>query len=149
MVISPDSSHDRHFTLYCQTQISEYLKSISADIKIMPEFTDGCSAQYKNRNFMGNVSRIHGELGYSKIIRNFYETSHAKGGISSAYRNTRRLYIPDCGILSLLSTKSKKSFAFWIISLPLRTAISAWCLRNPPAACVNPLSPCNIRIRPS
>jgi hypothetical protein len=70
--------------LYCQTQISEYLKSISADIKIMHEFTDGCSAQYKNRNFMGDVSRIHGELGYSKIIRNFYETSHAKGSQDAA-----------------------------------------------------------------
>jgi hypothetical protein len=78
-VISPDSSHDRHFTLYCQKQISEYLKSISADIKIMHEFTDGCSSQYKSRNCMGDVSRIHGELGYSKIIRNFYETSHEKG----------------------------------------------------------------------
>ena len=28
---------------------------------------------------MGDVSRMHGELGYSKIIRNFHETSHAKG----------------------------------------------------------------------
>ena len=45
----------------------------------MHEFTDGCSAQYKNRNCMGDVSCIHGELGYSKIIRNFYETTHAKG----------------------------------------------------------------------
>ena len=33
VVISPDSSHDRHFTLYCQKQISEYLKSIPVDIK--------------------------------------------------------------------------------------------------------------------
>ena len=32
-----------------------------------------------NRNCMGDVSRIQGELGYSKIIRNFYETSHGKG----------------------------------------------------------------------
>ena len=45
----------------------------------MHEFTDGCSSQYKSRNCMGDVSRIHGELGYSKIIRNFYETSHEKG----------------------------------------------------------------------
>jgi hypothetical protein len=36
-------------------------------------------AQYKSRNCMGDVSRMQGELGYSKIIRNFYETSHAKG----------------------------------------------------------------------
>ena len=33
VVISPDASHDRHFTLYCQKQISEYLKSIPVDIK--------------------------------------------------------------------------------------------------------------------
>jgi hypothetical protein len=54
LVISPDSSHERHFILYCQKKISEYLKSISADIKIMHEFTDGCSAQYKSRNCMGD-----------------------------------------------------------------------------------------------
>ena len=45
----------------------------------MHDLTDGCSAQYKSRNCMDDVSRICGELGYSKFIRNFYETSHAKG----------------------------------------------------------------------
>jgi hypothetical protein len=61
-------------------------------------------------------------------------------GISSAYRNTRRLYIPDCGILNLLSAKSKQSFVFWIISLPLRMAISVWCLRNSLAASCGPFA---------
>jgi hypothetical protein len=32
-----------------------------------------------SRNCMGDVSRIQGELGYSKIIRNCYETPQAKG----------------------------------------------------------------------
>jgi hypothetical protein len=32
-------------------------------------------AQYKSRNCMGDVSRIHRELGYSNIIRHFNETS--------------------------------------------------------------------------
>ena len=44
----------------------------------MHEFTDGCSAQYKSRNCMGDISRMQRELGYTKIIRNFYETSLAK-----------------------------------------------------------------------
>ena len=52
-VISPDSSHDRHFTLYCQKQISEYLKSISAEIKIMHEFTDGCSSPIQEQKLHG------------------------------------------------------------------------------------------------
>jgi hypothetical protein len=52
-VISPDSSHDRHFTLYCQKQISEYLKSISAKIKIMHEFTDGCSSPIQEQKLHG------------------------------------------------------------------------------------------------
>jgi len=55
-VISPDLDHDRHFTNIVQTKISDYLKSISADIQVMHEFTDGCSAQYKSRNCMGDVS---------------------------------------------------------------------------------------------
>ena len=52
-VISPDSSHGRHFTLYCQKQISEYLKSISAEIKIMHEFTDGCSSPIQEQKLHG------------------------------------------------------------------------------------------------
>ncbi|CAG2255254.1 unnamed protein product [Mytilus edulis] len=79
-VISPDYQHDRHFTFHCQKLISDYLKSISADITVMHEFTDGCSSQYKSRNCMGDVSFVaESELGYSKLIRNFFETSHAKG----------------------------------------------------------------------
>jgi hypothetical protein len=52
-VISPDSSHDRHFTLCCQKQLSEYLKSISAEIKIMHEFTDGCSSPIQEQKLHG------------------------------------------------------------------------------------------------
>lgn len=36
-----------------------------ADIQVMHEFTDGCSAQYKSRNCMGDVSTRRSDLGYS------------------------------------------------------------------------------------
>ncbi|CAG2203707.1 unnamed protein product [Mytilus edulis] len=78
-VISPDLDHDRHYTRYVQTLISKYLKSISAEIKIMHEFTDGCSAQYKSRNCMGDVCTHRSDLGYDVLIRNYFETSHGKG----------------------------------------------------------------------
>jgi hypothetical protein len=77
-VIAPDLQHDRHFTSYCQKNISEYLQSISAGVKTMHEFTDGCTSQYKSRNCMGDVS-MSADLGYDVLIRNYYETAHAKG----------------------------------------------------------------------
>ena len=71
-VISPDLDHDRHFTNIVQTKNSDYLKSISADIQVMREFTDGCSAQYKSRNCMGDVSTRRFDIGYKVLIRNLY-----------------------------------------------------------------------------
>ncbi|CAC5411409.1 unnamed protein product [Mytilus coruscus] len=46
----------------------------------MHEFTDGCSAQYKSRHCIGDISYGCSDLGYDKIVRNFFETSHAAGG---------------------------------------------------------------------
>lgn len=43
----------------------------------MHEFTDGCSAQYKSRHCMGDVSLSVTDFGFF-TIRNYYETSHAK-----------------------------------------------------------------------
>ena len=44
----------------------------------MHEFCDGCAAQYK-RHCFGYVSESVSEFGFTKMIRNFFETSHAKG----------------------------------------------------------------------
>ena len=45
----------------------------------MHEFTDGRSSQYKSRHCMGDVSYSCSDFRYSKVIRNFVETSHARG----------------------------------------------------------------------
>ena len=45
----------------------------------MHEYTDGCACQYKSKNCFGIISNICEELNYDKFIRNFFETSHAKG----------------------------------------------------------------------
>ncbi|MES9904038.1 MAG: hypothetical protein ABW168_15355 [Sedimenticola sp.] len=78
-VISPDEKHDNHFTLHAQKLISEYLKSINYSVKTMHEYTDGCQTQYKSRHCMGEIVNVKRNLGYSKLIRNYFETSHAKG----------------------------------------------------------------------
>lgn len=78
-VISPDEKHDQHFTHYCQKLISDYLNSISYEVKTMHEFCDGCAAQYKSRHCFGDLSDSLSEFCYQKLIRNFFETSHAKG----------------------------------------------------------------------
>jgi hypothetical protein len=47
---APDLQHDHNFTKCAQQQIKQYLDSISYDVDVMHEFTDGCSSQYKSRH---------------------------------------------------------------------------------------------------
>ncbi|CAG2208510.1 unnamed protein product [Mytilus edulis] len=78
-VISEDEKHDQYFTFQVQKYISEYLSSISCHVHTMHEFCDGCSCQYKSRHCLGHLRKTLDELGYVNFIRNFFETSHAKG----------------------------------------------------------------------
>lgn len=78
-VISPDLEHDRYFSCHVQKEISNYLHSIGSSVDVMHEFCDGCSCQYKSRKCMGDISCACEELKYKRIVRNYYETSHAKG----------------------------------------------------------------------
>ncbi|MES9883754.1 MAG: hypothetical protein ABW185_23120 [Sedimenticola sp.] len=76
-VISPDLQHDNCFTQEVQKRVAGHLNDIGYNVECMYEFTDGCSQQYKSRHCMGDVSNI--DLGYKSLVRNYYETSHAKG----------------------------------------------------------------------
>lgn len=77
-VISSDSKHDHHSVHGCRALVANYLKDIDYKVKVMHEWTDGCSAQYKSMHCMGDISYSEEVFGF-KTIRNFYETSHAKG----------------------------------------------------------------------
>ncbi|XP_071153191.1 uncharacterized protein [Mytilus edulis] len=77
-VISPDQVHDHNFSHEAQRQIADYLKSINYDLKTMHEFTDGCATQYKSRHCFGDLSYAKQDFGFN-IVRNYFETSHAKG----------------------------------------------------------------------
>jgi hypothetical protein len=46
---------------------------------VMHEFCDGCASQYKSRHCLGDLLNSFREFGYRKIVRNFFETAHAKG----------------------------------------------------------------------
>jgi hypothetical protein len=59
--------------------IKQYLDSISYDVDVMHEFTDGCSSQCKSRHCLGNLSFATTEYGYKVFHRTFFETNHAKG----------------------------------------------------------------------
>jgi hypothetical protein len=78
-VISTYEKHDHHFVKHVQKLISDYLQSISYPVCTMHEFCDGCQAQYKSRNCFGSLVHSVKELGYKKIVRNFFESSHGKG----------------------------------------------------------------------
>ena len=77
-VISPDRKHDHHFTFHVQNMMHEYLMSISYPLQTIHEYTDGCAAQYKSRHCPGSLTQVATKLNCT-IVRNFYETSHAKG----------------------------------------------------------------------
>lgn len=78
LVISPDLKHDHHFTHNVQSLICEYLHSIQYDVKTVHEYTDGCASQYKSRHCVGDISYSKKDFGYN-TVRNYFETSHAKG----------------------------------------------------------------------
>ena len=87
-VISPDCRHNHHSVHEVRTLISGYLKQIDCPVKVLHEFTDRCSAQYKSRHCMGDVSHSAVDFGYV-TIRNYYETSHAKGPQDGAGANLK------------------------------------------------------------
>lgn len=78
-VVSPDQTHDQHFTHAAQKLVCEYLTSISCDVSTMHEFSDGCSVQYKSRHCLGDISYATADFGYRRLKRNFFETAHGRG----------------------------------------------------------------------
>ena len=87
-VISPDCRHNHHLVHKVRSLISGYLKQINCPVKVWHKFTDGCSAQYSSRHFMGDVG--HSAVDFSYItIRNYYETSHAKGPLYGTGANLK------------------------------------------------------------
>ena len=62
--------------------------AIGYDIAILHEWTDGCSTQYKSRHCMGDVAHSSADYGYV-TIRNYFETSHAKGPQDGAGANLK------------------------------------------------------------
>jgi hypothetical protein len=74
-VISADDKRDQHFTHYVQKKVSEYLLRINYNPKVMHEFNDGCADV---------LATTVSELGYESVLRNFFETVHAKGAEDAA-----------------------------------------------------------------
>ncbi|CAC5405674.1 unnamed protein product [Mytilus coruscus] len=56
-VISSDEKHDQCFTSKVQSLVKEYLDSISYNVNVFHEFTDGCTVQYKSRNCFDTINR--------------------------------------------------------------------------------------------
>ena len=83
-VISEDDKRDQYFTHFAQKKISEYLNEINYKPTVMHEFNDGCATQYKSRHCFGILATAASDLKYDSIIRNFFETAHAKGAQDAA-----------------------------------------------------------------
>lgn len=86
--ISEDLSHDHHSVHACRVNVANYLRGIKYKVDTMHEWTDGCSAQYKSRHCMGDVSYSKLDFGFT-TIRNYFETSHAKGPQDGAGANLK------------------------------------------------------------
>jgi hypothetical protein len=78
--VSDDLTHDTHFVYECQRYM--YLEHYAARGMAFTqanEWTDGCAAQYKSSNALGDLgANLEREFGFP-VIRHFFETSHAKG----------------------------------------------------------------------
>ena len=89
-VISNDEVQDFHSVHKAQELVNEYLEGqLKMKIKQFHEFTDGCTAQYKSRHCIGDLSCCLADYGF-QIQRNFYETSHAKGEQDAAGSNVKQ-----------------------------------------------------------
>ena len=88
-VISPDVKHDHHSVHSCRQLLAEHLKKCG-DITVLHEWTDGCSAQYKSRHCMADVTFSETDFGFT-TIRNYMETSHAKGPQDDAGANVKHM----------------------------------------------------------
>ena len=73
-VLSDDRGHDAHFVRAVRALIDQYLTDIGYKVELLHEFTDGCSAQYKSRHTIGDLSYSQDDLGYN-TCRNIFETS--------------------------------------------------------------------------
>ena len=87
-MISPDLRHDHHSVQGCRNIVVNYLKEIGYKVELMHKWTDGCSVQYKSRHCMGDVSFSPLEFGFP-TLRNYFETSHAKGPQDGAIANLK------------------------------------------------------------
>ncbi len=82
--ILDDKTHDNYAVQQIKLKIDSYLKNeVKCEIKMMHEWCDGCSAQYKSCHCMGDVSLSEKDFGYP-TLRHYYETAHAKGEQDSA-----------------------------------------------------------------
>ena len=89
-VISPDLKHDHHSVHKCRELLADHLKECGKPVEVLHEWTDGCSAQYKSRHCMGDVSKSVSDFGFT-TIRNYIETSHAKGSQDGAGANIKHM----------------------------------------------------------
>ena len=87
-VISPDIKHDHDSVHECRSFIYDYLKEINYPVTVMHEWTDGCASQYKSCHCMGDVSCSRVDFGFL-TLRNYFETSHAKGPQDGAGANLK------------------------------------------------------------
>ena len=87
-VISPDIKHDHDSVHECRAIVADYLKDINYPITVMHEWTDGCASQYKSCHCMGDVSYSVADFGFL-TLRNYFETSHAKGPQDGAGANLK------------------------------------------------------------
>lgn len=88
--VSPDSRHDSFLTHAFEDKVISVLKDQqdTATLTKIIEWTDGCSAQYKCKKSIFDISRRAHNF---EFHRNYFETSHGKSpcdGLGSVVKNT-------------------------------------------------------------
>lgn len=126
-VISDDPGQDHDSVHRVQELINSYLtRDVKYNILKMHEFTDGCSAQYKSRHCLGDLSCSLADYGYL-IQRNFFETSHAKGEQDAAGSHIKQKVSQAVlrRTATITNARSMHEFLLQSFSLPAASSFSS------------------------
>ena len=121
-VISPELQHDHHSVQGCRKNVVNYLKEFGYKIEFMHEWTDSCPAQYKSHHCMGDVSFSLLDIGFP-TVRNYFETSHAKGpqdGAGTNFKHKTHMAVIQLEVV-IQNAKDLFDFAKVNFSLPSST----------------------------
>ena len=107
---------------------SHLVDDVGYNVVKMHEFTDGCAAQYNSRHCVGDLSCSLADFGFH-IVRNYFETSHAKGEQDAAGSHVKQK-VSQAVLRRTATIKSAKSLHEYLVQNFTHPAASSFNART-------------------